>query len=135
MANKTKLKNLSGHHYLMLKSMDSLTCMNALSEPFRKAVDEIVTKGWAGKASYIYQGSTFEYTDNIRKLYDSGKQVLATIIQTPKLKAKLEGEAQKLINDSKKETNYMMERLIPELLRKQGHVHSYFAEDEDPLII
>ena len=119
----------------MLKSMESLTCMNALSEPFRKAADEIVAKGWAGKASYIYQGGAFEYTGNIIKLSDAGRQALATTIKTPKLKARLEKEAKEITKDGEKETNYMMERLIPELLRKQGHVHSYFSEDKDPLIL
>lgn len=107
------ISGLSGHHYLMLNSMQTLTCVDALSESCKSAAREIIASGLAERPSYAYQGKTYGYADSIVKLSKEGEKLLSLIRGNSEIRSGLEKEAAQISIKAEKEVISMREKLYP----------------------
>ena len=118
MAN-SKMPKITGHTYIMLKMLETSVIESALSEPFTKALRDLESAGFIETPSYEWQGQTFRYREDVKRLSESGRKLLDTIRGESGIPpSRLENEAKAILNSSELEVRAMWKRIFPNFAPK-----------------
>ncbi|MGI0141796.1 MAG: hypothetical protein ACREBF_04075 [Candidatus Micrarchaeales archaeon] len=109
---KIKTSRAPDCSYLTFKILETPMDINALSQQYKNAVRDLVKSKSAETPTFVWEGKSYKYNDNIVQLNNLGRAQLEAIRQSPKLLARLEKEAGKIIKESEIEVKKLREKIF-----------------------